>query len=103
MHSPLVGAVVGDAEGHLTWSGATQGTSGVTYSMAPGRGLGGSAIPNFDLLEAEGLIDSEDRGIFWFAETAQEACQGILDWHDGCEEPLFPRQPWRILAFPIII
>ena len=45
---------------------------------------------NFEFLLDEGVIDSEDRDSFWFAETAQEAWQGILDWHRQCGEPLFP-------------
>jgi uncharacterized protein (TIGR00730 family) len=45
---------------------------------------------NFDFLQDEGVIDDEDREIFWFAETAEEAWAGILDWHRKCGEPLFP-------------
>ena len=45
---------------------------------------------NFDFLQDEGVIDDEDREIFWFAETAAEAWAGILDWHRNCGEPLFP-------------
>jgi len=43
---------------------------------------------DFDFLLDEGVIDSEDREIFWFAETAAEAWQGILDWYAKCGEPL---------------
>jgi len=45
---------------------------------------------NFDFLLDEGVIDREDRDIFWFAETAKEAWQGILDWYAQCGEPLIP-------------
>jgi uncharacterized protein (TIGR00730 family) len=45
---------------------------------------------DFDFLLDEGVIDSEDRDIFWFAETAQEAWQGILDWYEQGNEPLIP-------------
>ncbi|MGB5178808.1 MAG: TIGR00730 family Rossman fold protein [Gammaproteobacteria bacterium] len=45
---------------------------------------------NFEFLLDEGVIDSEDRDIFWFAETAQEAWQGILDWYKQSGEPLIP-------------
>ena len=45
---------------------------------------------NFEFLLDEGVIDSEDRDIFWFAETAEEAWQGILDWYQQCGEPLIP-------------
>jgi predicted Rossmann-fold nucleotide-binding protein len=45
---------------------------------------------DFDFLQNEGVIDEEDREIFWFAETAGEAWAGILDWYGKCGEPLFP-------------
>jgi len=45
---------------------------------------------DFDFLLDEGVIDREDRDIFWFAETAQEAWQGILDWYEQSGEPLIP-------------
>jgi len=41
-----------------------------------------------DFLVDEGVIDSEDRELFWFAETAQEIWNGILHWHDASGEPL---------------
>ncbi|WP_017461031.1 LOG family protein [Dyella ginsengisoli] len=41
------------------------------------------------LLEA-GSIDEEDRDLFWYAETAEEAWQGILDWHERNGSPLLP-------------
>ena len=47
---------------------------------------------DFEFLLDEGVIASEDRDIFWFAETAQEAWQGILDWYDQCGEPLIPAE-----------
>jgi uncharacterized protein (TIGR00730 family) len=45
---------------------------------------------DFDFLREEGVIDAEDREIFWFAETAGEAWAGIMDWYSKCSEPLFP-------------
>jgi uncharacterized protein (TIGR00730 family) len=45
---------------------------------------------NVDFLVAEGVIDAEDRELFWFAETAQEIWDGILHWHEANGEPLFP-------------
>jgi len=48
---------------------------------------------DFEFLLDEGVIDSEDRDIFWFAESAQEAWQGILDWYEQCGEPLIPSEP----------
>jgi len=44
---------------------------------------------NFELLMEEGAIDIEDRSIFWFAETAEEAWQGIIDWYRESGEPDF--------------
>src|ERR1700736_3521267 len=43
---------------------------------------------DIDFLVDEGVIDSEDRELFWFAETAQELWSGILQWHDASGEPL---------------
>jgi uncharacterized protein (TIGR00730 family) len=43
---------------------------------------------NLDFLVDEGVIDEEDRELFWFAETAQEIWDGILHWHDISGEPL---------------
>jgi uncharacterized protein (TIGR00730 family) len=43
---------------------------------------------NIDFLVDEGVIDEEDRHLFWFAETAQDAWDGILEWYDRAGEPL---------------
>jgi uncharacterized protein (TIGR00730 family) len=43
-----------------------------------------------DFLADEGVIDPEDRELFWFAETAQEVWEGILRWHEVNGEPLLP-------------
>ncbi len=45
---------------------------------------------NVDFLVDEGVIDHEDRDLFWFAETAQETWDGILRWHEINGTPLFP-------------
>ncbi len=42
-----------------------------------------------DFLIAEGVIDPEDRELFWYAETAAEIWQGILAWHNANGTPLF--------------
>ncbi len=34
-----------------------------------------------DFLVEEGVIDAEDRELFWYAETAEEIWQGIRSWH----------------------
>jgi uncharacterized protein (TIGR00730 family) len=44
---------------------------------------------NMDFLINEGMIDAEDRDLFWFAETAQEIWDGILNWYEVSGEPLF--------------
>jgi hypothetical protein len=43
---------------------------------------------DMDFLADEGVIDPEDRDLFWFAETANEAWNGILRWHEACGTPL---------------
>ncbi|MGY3691687.1 putative Rossmann-fold nucleotide-binding protein [Bradyrhizobium sp. USDA 3240] len=43
-----------------------------------------------DFLVEEGVIDPEDRKLFWFAETAEEAWQGILRWYEVAGQPLLP-------------
>ena len=45
-----------------------------------------------DFLADEGVIDAEDRELFWYAETAEETWQGILRWHEVAGQPLFPRE-----------
>jgi hypothetical protein len=34
-----------------------------------------------DFLLQEGVIDLQDRDLFWYAETAQEIWDGICQWH----------------------
>ena len=43
---------------------------------------------DFAYLMEEGTIDIEDRDIFWYAETAEDAWQGILDWYRQSGEPI---------------
>jgi hypothetical protein len=43
-----------------------------------------------DFLVDEGVIDEEDRELFWYAETAQEIWDGILQWHQANGTPLLP-------------
>ena len=43
---------------------------------------------DFDFLVEEGVVDVEDRELFWFAETAQDIWNGILDWYTVAGEPL---------------
>ena len=41
-----------------------------------------------DFLVAEGVIDPEDKALFWYAETAEEIWASIQDWHCACGTPL---------------
>lgn len=41
-----------------------------------------------DFLVEEGVIDIEDRDLFWYAESAQEAWDEICEWHRGAGGPL---------------
>jgi hypothetical protein len=43
---------------------------------------------DIDFLVDEGVIDQEDRELFWFAETAPDIWSGIVDWYDASGEPL---------------
>jgi uncharacterized protein (TIGR00730 family) len=45
---------------------------------------------DFSYLIEEGAIDIEDRSIFWYAETAEQAWQGIIDWYRESGDPDFP-------------
>ncbi len=36
----------------------------------------------------EGVIDAEDRNLFWYAETAEDIWEGILCWYESTGEPL---------------
>jgi len=42
-----------------------------------------------DYLVDEGVIDEEDRELFWYAETAEEIWQGIRHWHEKNGTPLY--------------
>jgi predicted Rossmann-fold nucleotide-binding protein len=35
---------------------------------------------NFDFLVEDGVIDAEDRELFWYAETAEDIWGGIQKW-----------------------
>lgn len=45
---------------------------------------------DIDFLVDEGVIDEEDRELFWYAETAREIWDGILQWYQASGTPLFP-------------
>jgi len=46
---------------------------------------------DMDFLIDAGMVDPEDRDLFWFAETAQEIWDGILNWYEASGEPLLAR------------
>ncbi len=41
-----------------------------------------------NFLVEEGVIDEEDRDLFWYAETAQEIWDGLLCWYENSGEKL---------------
>lgn len=43
---------------------------------------------DIDYLVDEGVIDIEDRDLFWFAETAQDIWEGLLCWYEHNGETL---------------
>jgi uncharacterized protein (TIGR00730 family) len=43
-----------------------------------------------DFLVSEGVIDEEDRELFWFAESAKDVWDSILAWYDRAERKLAP-------------
>lgn len=45
-----------------------------------------------EYLVENGSIDEEDRELFWYAETAQEAWEGIAAWHELNGTPLIGKQ-----------
>ncbi len=48
------------------------------------------SIVNIDRMVDEGVIDSEDRDLFWYAETAEEIWHGIVHWYEKSGEALLP-------------
>ena len=46
-----------------------------------------------DILVAEGVIDPEDRELFWYAETAAEIWDGICRWHRDAGSALLCDRP----------
>ncbi|VAW80290.1 hypothetical protein MNBD_GAMMA13-1711 [hydrothermal vent metagenome] len=47
-----------------------------------------SKVFNIDYMVAEGVIDEEDRDLFWYAETADAIWEGILCWYETTGETL---------------
>ncbi|HEX6998060.1 MAG TPA: TIGR00730 family Rossman fold protein [Gammaproteobacteria bacterium] len=45
-----------------------------------------------DFLVDEGVIDPEDRDLFWYTENAQDTWRTILEWHERNGTPLVPKR-----------
>ncbi|MFQ5642609.1 MAG: TIGR00730 family Rossman fold protein [Thiogranum sp.] len=45
-------------------------------------------VIDIDYMVEEGVIDEEDRNLFWYAESAEDIWEGILCWHETNGEPL---------------
>ena len=45
-------------------------------------------VIDLDFLADEGVIDDEDRQLFWFAETANQIWDSILLWYETCDTSL---------------
>ena len=46
-----------------------------------------------EFLVDEGVIDPEDKDLFWFAESANDIWRGILAWHEASGAPLLAASP----------
>lgn len=46
------------------------------------------SVLDIDFLVDEGVIDTEDRDLFWFAETAEDIWSGLLSWYENIGETL---------------
>ena len=44
---------------------------------------------NMDFFEDEGVVELEDRSLFWYAENAEEIWEGLLRWHKLNNTSLF--------------
>ncbi len=44
---------------------------------------------NVDFLVEEGVIDDEDRDLFWYADTAEDIWEGLCLWHERAGKPLY--------------
>jgi uncharacterized protein (TIGR00730 family) len=45
---------------------------------------------DLELLVDEGVIDPEDRDLFWYAESAESIFRDIVYWYEASGAPLFP-------------
>ncbi len=45
---------------------------------------------NIDFLVDEGVIDEEDRNLFWYADTAEQIWNGLQEWYRKAGRELVP-------------
>ncbi|KSV88592.1 hypothetical protein D9M68_427640 [compost metagenome] len=45
---------------------------------------------DIDFLIEEGVVDPEDRNLFWYAESGRQIWDDILNWHKEAGTPLYP-------------
>ena len=50
-------------------------------------------VVDLEFLAARGLIDSGDTKLYWYAETAQQIWDGIVDWYAENDIPLLCERP----------
>jgi len=44
---------------------------------------------DINFMEDESMITSEDRSLFWYAQSAEEIWEGLITWHETNKTPLF--------------
>ena len=49
-------------------------------------------VADMDFLVEEGVIDIEDRNLFWYAETADDIWGGLLCWYERNSESLIEEE-----------
>jgi len=58
-------------------------------------------VVDMDFLEDEGVIDPEDKSLFWYAENADEIWDGLLKWHKIIKHRSF-KIIWGLLVPEIV-
>ena len=55
-------------------------------------------VVDIDFMLDEGVIETEDRDLFWYAESAEDIWNGIMRWHESNGTPLYPETEARHAA-----
>ncbi len=55
-------------------------------------------VVDIDFMLDEGVIETEDRDLFWYAESAEDIWNGIMRWHESNCTPLYPETEARHAA-----